>query len=134
MVNICNTKFVIEATSQHYSLWANGESSYSLANSDYNYYTSGVSPVVDNPATANLPVKDTESLTKFSQIFPATGVRNTSGSIATQGTSGDYYSSTPYNSIQRYIIDFNSATTTPNFTSSGYGHHSSGISIRCVRI
>jgi hypothetical protein len=44
-------------------LWANGGGSYNLTNSDYNYWS-----VIGDFNTASLPVKDTDTFTKKTQI------------------------------------------------------------------
>jgi hypothetical protein len=113
-------------------LWANGGGLYTLANIDYNFWTQNGSTSNNgsDPGTAAMPVKDTESLTKFSQIFAATGYRGTTGSTLNQGITGNFWSKTPTNSTLGYQIYFTSYGMYPADPPS----YSYGLSIRCVRI
>jgi hypothetical protein len=124
---LCSQKLAAAAT----RLWANGQASYSLANSVYNFLTpNGGWGNVSDPPTASLPVKDTDSLTAKAHIIPATGRRNTDGSIAAQGTNEHYWSNIPYNSTNGYLLYFDSSYVYP-VTS---GNYAVGHPIRCVRI
>jgi hypothetical protein len=83
----------------------------------------------DDPATASLPVKDTNSSNKFSQIFPAAG-QNDSGNLYGQGYVGYYWLSTPYNADNGYRLHFTSSSLNV-IANRGYNW---GNAIRCVRI
>jgi hypothetical protein len=118
-------------------LWANGGENYPLDNSDYNYLTqNGGYGNVTDPPTANMPVKDTDSFIKNTQIFPTAGSRDTfnAGVIGWHGTHGHYWANTPANSTQGYMFRFSNTEVTPVYTSSGIGSSTHGHSIRCVRI
>jgi hypothetical protein len=107
---------------------------YQLLNSDYNYLIPGLADGnsdIDNPAIAAVPVKDTDSLTKLSQLFPAAGRRSTTGAISLQGTEGTYWSDIPLSSSSGSRLYFSRTQLSPTGTTSGYPW---GMSIRCVRI
>jgi hypothetical protein len=72
------------------------------------------------------------SLVTFNQggsaILPAAGSRNTSGAVFNQGTSGNYWSASPYSS-NAYPLNFYSSSVNPaNSDSRSYG-----FAVRCVR-
>jgi hypothetical protein len=110
-------------------LWANGDANYDLRNSDYNFWTAGDGSV-ENPVVVSLPVKDTGSLTKFSQVIPGVGRLNESGTFTTPGTESRYWSDTPANTNTGYnMVVYTTIGPVRNNATSAYG-----LSIRCVRI
>jgi hypothetical protein len=111
-----------------HGLWANGQAGYSLFNSDYNYWTPNNENAA-NPATASLPVEDTGSLTKLSQIFPAAGLRN--GTIGQQGSVAFYWFNTPSDSNRGYSLAINASYLYCVDSPKPFAY---GYSIRCVRI
>jgi hypothetical protein len=78
-----------------------------------------------------MPVIDTGSLIKNTQIFPAAGRRDAVGAVSFPGTNSDYYSSTPASSAAGYFLQPFSSTLWPIIYDKPYTW---GFSIRCVRI
>jgi hypothetical protein len=116
-------------------LWANGDEMYLLNNSDYNYWTPngyGTSEQADNPAIGSLPVIDTDQLTKNTQIFPASGIREQpEGNNIYQGFGGYFWPNTPATSIGVYDLLFDVVNAIPTRNAAA---NNRGLSIRCVRI
>jgi hypothetical protein len=108
-------------------LWANGDAGYNLSNIDYNYWTAGDGSV-NNPVTASLPLIDTDSFAKNTQIFPAAGWREYTSNY--QGTNGYYWSDTPGSNTNGYRFEINGSYVYPIYATS----YAFGFSIRCVRI
>jgi hypothetical protein len=119
-------------------LWTNGGENYYLNNSEYNFWTpnGGTSNNASNPPTTALPVKDTDSLTAKTQIFPAAGFRHATtgpGIIVEQGSIGSYCPTTPERSYYAYALNFREAYANPAYMGV-FSAYASGNSIRCVRI
>ncbi|MDR0907885.1 MAG: fibrobacter succinogenes major paralogous domain-containing protein [Rikenellaceae bacterium] len=62
-------------------------------------------------------------------FLPAAGYRNTSGAAYSQGSDGDYWSSTPLNASYGSILSFYSSSVHPY----GNSFYAYGFSVRCVR-
>jgi hypothetical protein len=126
--------FVVSGYNKRATLWANGGGNYLLYNIDYNYLTHNGSNAID-PATASLPVKDTDSLIKFTQIFPAPGFRHATtgpGTITYQGIYGIFWSNTPHlPEKDGYDLRFTNSSVQPTVANTSFLQ---GFSIRCVRI
>ena len=60
-------------------------------------------------------------------VFCAGYVNYSNGSLDNVGSNGQYWSSTPYDSSNGYILNFNSSNVNPSNTSNRYN----GRSVRC---
>ncbi len=63
-----------------------------------------------------------------SLFLPAAGDRSTDGAVYNQGTSGSYWSSTPYSSSYAYNLNLNSSNVYPSCND----NRSLGFAVRCV--
>jgi hypothetical protein len=127
-----NSKFINRNWSDkvaHGRLWANGGGNVELYNSDYNFWTPNGLSAAD-PATGSLPVKDTDSFIKFSQIFPAPGRSDPNGPIVSQGSGGWCWTSSPGGSTNGYYVNFNGGGVYPT----NNNNSAMAMTIRCVRI
>jgi hypothetical protein len=130
--------FAVSGYNKRDRLWANGGARYNLYNSAYNYWTpnaSGATTVEErasDPATAALPVQDTDLLIANTQIFPGAGRRTNTGAINAQGAVGFYWSSiSTATATKGDQLQVSSSEVCPIYENTIYPY---GKSIRCVRI